>query len=450
LISLWKYHKLTILFILFSTVFYWVFAYDLIRTDFPKLLALYIGLFGLAYQLHKTIGQNFLVVLLLGIGFRLLFLMAIPNLSQDFYRFIWDGYLNLSGLNPYLSTPKALMENGSVDIPNVQELFKGMGSLSASNFSNYPPVNQFFFAIGNLFPGESILSSVIGLRLLIILADIGVLFIGAKLLKALESPVSNIFWYYLNPFIIVELTGNLHFEGVMIFFLILSFYLLYKRQFIWSAVGLGLSISVKLIPLMLLPLFISYFKQGDFKQVFKYYFLVGLTVVLSFLPFVSKVFLNNYAETIGLWFNNFEFNASIYYLLRGLGYLITGYNEIGIIGKIMPLITISFILYASFFKDLSDLKTLLRWMLFTITIYLLMSTTVHPWYLSTLILLSIFTPYRYALVWSVCIVLSYHAYSQVNFEENYWILATEYSLIFLFALWELSRAQKDKLIIRRQ
>jgi alpha-1,6-mannosyltransferase len=443
-ISHWKHHKISFLFVLLIAIFYWVFAYQLIRTDFPKLLGLYLALFAFTYQLSKSIGHNFKLILILGIGFRLLFIVAMPNLSQDFYRFIWDGYLTLNGNNPYLFTPKELMATSSPAIPNAELLYEGMGALSASNHSNYPPINQWCFALANLVPGNSILSSVIGMRILIIMADVGILIIGSKLLKAIQLPVSNLLWYFLNPFIIIELTGNLHFEGVMMFFLILSIYLLTQKKLLGSAICFGVSISVKLIPLMLLPLLFSYYTGGlkrwnkgwkspkNYRSLFIYYAITGLVLTLSFIPYITGDFIDNYSSTVGLWFTNFEFNASVYYIARGIGFLITGYNEIALIGKFLPLITVGVIGYFALFKDLEEPRALVVSMLFVMSLYLLMSTTVHPWYLTGIVTLSVFTNYKYPVIWSLTVVLSYFAYSQTDFKENYWIIAIEYLIVAFY------------------
>ena len=216
------------------------------------------------YKIVQLAKYNIQLLTYVAFAFRAVFILAIPNLSQDFYRFIWDGQLLLKGLNPYLSTPFHEMNQGILSgFPNQVELYQGMGDLNASHYSNYPPLNQILFAWGNLFPGKSILSSVIGLRLVIVAADFGTLYFGKKLLERLNIPIYTIFWYILNPFIIIELTGNLHFEGVMIFFLVWSLYLLHIGKWQWSAVVFALSVSVKLIPLIFLPLLYQWFVKNN-------------------------------------------------------------------------------------------------------------------------------------------------------------------------------------------
>ena len=264
IINIIKYKKLPLVFIILSSILYLIFAYDLARTDTLKLPLLYVGLFIFAYLVIKSSGFYFRILVIASVLFRLLFLFAIPNLSQDFYRFIWDGQMILSGLNPYLSTPDYQMELGALtNFPNQLELYHGMGSLSASNYTNYPPLNQLCFIIANLFPGHSILNSIVGMRILIIGADLGTLYFGKKLLEKLNIPSGRIFWYILNPFIIIELTGNLHFEGVMVFFFVWSLYLLHCRKWLISAIILACSISIKLIPIMFLPLFFKWFKKEN-------------------------------------------------------------------------------------------------------------------------------------------------------------------------------------------
>ena len=352
----------------------------------------------------------------------------------------------LEGFNPYLFTVASFFTKDQFPIVQAQELYAGMGNLNASNYTNYPPINQLCFIIAGLFAGKSILGSVIVMRILIIAADFGSLYFGKKLLEKLNIPKHNIFWYVLNPFIIIELTGNLHFEGVMIFFLVWSLYLLYSRKWIYAAIVFALSVLVKLIPLLFLPLFYQWFviKKEDsrldfsgLKKLVVFYSIVGVTILLLFSPFYSSQFLSNYTETIGLWFQNFEFNASIYYIIRGIGYYFSGYNLIAYIGTIIPVFVILYVLYLTFFKQQKNFVHIITAMLFALSFYYFTTTTVHPWYIATLLILSIFTNYKFPLVWSFVIILSYLAYANSENQENLWIIALEYLVVYGFLIWEL-------------
>ena len=448
-----KKNRTTILLVLICLLFYIVFAYDFERSDFIKLITLIGTLFFITNKIIQINKDCFWLLTGIGIIFRLLFIAILPNLSQDFYRFIWDGRLISQGISPYLFTPESYIENTSnsfgVIINQAQELYNGMGSLNGSHFSNYPPINQLCFSIASFFTEKSILGSVVVLRVIIILADLGILFIGKKLLLKLRLNPNQIFWYFLNPFIIIELTGNLHFEGVMLFFLIASLYLLHQKKWLGSAFLLGISVSVKLIPLLLLPLYYKWFIHNFNKGYFKlagFYFIVLGTVILTFAPFLSSQFINNFSETIFLWFQNFEFNASIYYLIRWLGFKIVGWNMIAIIGKILPLFIILFILLFSFYRKNKSTQQLITSLLFGISIYFLLSTTVHPWYIASPLLLSVFTRYKFSIIWSLAVMLSYMAYSADGDSENLWLVAVEYFVVIGFFIWEIFQYRKRTVI----
>ena len=443
-----------------TIVLYFLLGYGLDRTDFTVLLATYTILFVPFFYVLKKEKMNLSFLMGTAILFRLIFLFAIPNLSQDFYRFIWDGRMILEGINPFISIPETFVEKGNIPINQGMELYRGMGQLSGSHYTNYPPLNQFNFLIAAVFSNTSIVGAVIVMRLQIILADIGIIYFGKKILKQLNLPHHLIFLYALNPLIIIELTGNLHFESVMLVFLVWSLHLLLKGRWIWSAIILGLSVSVKLIPLLFLPLFFQWFtsrislpSQTNVSiktQVQKTSFLwVGLSKlvlfgmivvfvnIILFIPFVSTDLVNSYTGTIGLWFQNFEFNASLYYIARAIGYTFRGWNEIAVIGKIMPALTCMFLIIITFFRKNRSPKQLISALLLGLTCYYVTTTTVHPWYLAPLVLLSVFTTYRYPLVWSVVIVLSYNAYGNELWRENLWLVGLEYLFVYSMLIWEI-------------
>ena len=438
-----KENKSTILLVAITVLLYFFFGYTLERTQFLKFSGIYAVLFSTYFYFIKKNYNNVQFLLGISILFRFVFLFSIPNLSQDFYRFIWDGRMLFEGLNPYLSLPETFINQREFPVNQALDLYAGMGELNGSHYTNYPPINQLCFLIAAVFANKSIIGSVVVMRLLIIFADVGILYFGKKILAHLKMPVHKVFWYLLNPFIIIEMTGNLHFEPVMLFFLVWAIYLLFKNKWVWAAVLIACSITVKLIPFLFLPLFFQWFVKRDFslkkgflKLIAFYAIVIGTTIVL-FLPFYSNELIENYSKSVGLWFRTFEFNASFYYVFREIGYLFRGYNEIEIIGKIIPVLTILFVGYITFFRKNATPKQLITALLFGLSFYYFTTTTMHPWYLATLLLLSVFTKYRFPIVWSFVIILSYAAYSNEIYKENLLLISIEYILVYGFLIWEI-------------
>lgn len=436
-----------------SIVLYTYFL-NTVRADFFTLLAVYAGLFacffGFIYVTKLSLNNQIEVLpsswgnwfygkpvigglFITGLVIRLFLMQYTPNLSQDFFRFIWDGHQLLNGFNPYLYLPDEIVANGASHIPNADFLHASMGSLSSGHFTNYPPLNQLFFAIAAYLGGDSMLATIVWMRVFIILADVGVFIYGIKLLRLLGRPLWMILLYYLNPFVIIELTGNLHWEGMMAFFLLASIYYLFKYSNIKSAVFMGYAIVLKLLPLITLPLLL---KRLWFKKVFIYYIAVLVVIILAFAPFLSADLLEKYGASVGLWFGNFEFNASIYYIVRAICYEVTGYNIIGVAGKVLPLISFILIMIISLSRKQNQPETLLESIVLVFFTYLLFSTTVHPWYLVLPLLFSVFTRYRFMLVWSFMIILSYYAYSDVEFQENLWLVGLQYVVVIAMFLWD--------------
>ncbi len=377
--------------------------------------------------------------------FRLILLFSFPALSDDFYRFVFDGRLLANGLNPYLILPSELIQT-----PDYQAIIGDKLIYEKLNSPNYytvyPPLNQFIFIISAYLSNHNLLLNLIILRLFIIAADWGNIWLISRILKFQQNSPPNRGGvgggavYAFNPLVILELTGNLHFEAVMIFFGLLAVYLLIQKRYILSAISLACGVSIKLLPLIFILLIIKYL---GFKKGIIYALIIGFLNLLLFAPFIDAQLIQNMGSSVGLYFQKFEFNASIYYLIRQIGYWVVGYNIIGSAGKILALLAFGGILWISFVKSKTvnnaySLKTLL-----ILTLYYALATTVHPWYITPLIVTSIFTNFRYPILWSAMVFLTYFSYTTKPYQENLYLVAIEYLLIFGLLIWEWKRYLKN-------
>ena len=227
------------IFIIISSILYYHIGYVVVRSNFGLILLDFTLLFIFYFYSLKNIDFNWLIV----IAVRLVFLFSIPNLSDDFYRFIWDGSLTASGQNPFKLLPSELPQN---------HIYQHLNS--KYYYSVYPPLLQVIFALGAFLGENNILVNVIVLRLIIIAAELVSIYLITKLLKYFNRPANQVLLYALNPLVITELSGNLHFEAVMLCFLLLSVWFLLnntksKYYLILSAFFLACSVLIKLLPL---------------------------------------------------------------------------------------------------------------------------------------------------------------------------------------------------------
>ena len=145
--------------------------------------------------------------------------------------------------------------------------------------------------------------------------------------------------------------------------------------------------------------------------------------------------------TIRLWFRNFEFNGSFYYIIRWIGYELKGYNIIRQWGEFSPYLIVSLIAFFSFWSKKTNYQQLFNGMLLLLSCYYFMSSIVHPWYIIPLVFLSLFSSYSYAVIWSVLVFVSYVTYAHPSFQENFILIGLEYGLVLSVLFYELNKGR---------
>ncbi len=414
---------------------YWALAYATPRAHFSRLLLLF-AVAGAAYAwlLHTRLPLRW------GLGaallFRLLWLPATPALSDDFYRFRWDGLLVSHGHNPFAETPQQLLaslpaDSAALPLAELRRLLPHLNS--PAYFSVYPPVCQALYGGAvRVFP-TSQTGFLLVVRGALLLADAGAAALLLWLLPLAGWPARRALAYLLHPLVVVEVIGNVHMEGVVVCFLLLTGALLVRRRTRLAAGALALAVATKLLPLLALPLLARQLGRRRFR-----WFLGVLagSLGLLFLPLLSWRLLLHFGLSLDLYFQSFEFNASVFYLLLALGKWLTGHDLVGGLGPLVGAGAIYLAFRLARGAGRPRLAAVPQLVLLTLSGYFALATIVHPWYLVPLVALSCFSPLRYARGWAGLVVLSYAAYRTSAYTESGLLLALEYGVVLAWATSE--------------
>lgn len=435
--------KIGIVVLLLSALVYGYLHYFTPREDYTTLWVGVLFVFVAYLLMLRFQQQHFSILILGGVLIRILLLFGIPNLSDDYFRFVWDGELLVRGVHSFDYLPSEwLKEHPSAFM---QYLYEGMNS--SNYYSIYPPFCQVLFWLSaNLFSGD-IWEEVVFMKVVFFAVEMLGLVGLIKWLNVLNIQKERLFIYWLNPLIIMELTTNLHFELIMIVGLIWTFYALHQQSYFIAAFTFFLAVGVKLIPLMLLPLLM---RRLPIKQLALFYGLVGLLVISSFGLFYDGQQLVNMFTSVRLYFQTFEFNASFYYLVRWVGFQVKGYNIIQTAGPILSVIPVTGIFLLALFKvkrkeSWSSFYMAVMWVFL---LYFGVASIVHPWYIAIFILLAVVTGYEFPIWWSLLAFLSYYTYKDTKYTENLWLTTLEYSLLYGMMCYELMK-EKGPILFRR-
>ena len=380
---------------------------------------------------------NFKRLLLLGIVLRGCLFFFEPNWSEDGARFLWDGELLRLGQNPYSLTPKQVQEQQGEGNELGAQLYQELNS--PNYYSVYPPLNQAFFWLGALVGQGSVAQGYLAMRGMLLLGEIGVFYLFWGLLARFELPQKQILLYWFNPLVILEVVGNLHFEGVVLLFLLATLINLSRQKLGWSGAFWGLAVGMKLLPFLLAPAF--FFWKGV-RTSLQFWGVAAVVLVLAFLPLVYWNSWENFLQSLQLYQGKFEFNASLYYLFRALGYELAGFNTIWYLTKIGMVITLIGAVWLSWKRSNASLFEIPSVWLQLYLIYFLLQPVVHPWYLLPGLGLSILSRQWTFLLWSFGAIFSYQAYSQNPVQEQTLFLGLEYGLVLVGLYLDYFRKQR--------
>src|SRR5215469_16937519 len=189
--------------------------------------------------------------LLLAAVWHIAFLRMPPGADDDIHRYVWDGRLQRLGYNPYLVVPSD---------PAVQ----GLHTTETRNLNNpdltspYPAGAQLFFrAI------TAIHESAFALKVAFVVCELAIVFVLLDLLRCNGLSAHVVLAYAWNPLLAIEVAGSGHIDIVGALLVVASAAALARRWRTIAAVGLGLAVAVKFLPIVLLPLYWKRVRMRD-------------------------------------------------------------------------------------------------------------------------------------------------------------------------------------------
>lgn len=406
------------------------------RTEF-RFLAIVYSLSFIAYLFIIANRSRFTFIhfVLLALGAHFVSILYTPYLSDDYFRFLWDGEMTWAGINPYDFKPNELDSREFVQSnPYLMEVFQGMSSLSKKNYTCYPPINQAYFILSTAFSNSITINTII-LKLSILVTQIGGAIYLRRILRILSIDDSRMWLLYLNPLWIIECTGNVHFEGVMLSFLFAAFYFLLKKKEVIGSIFYAIAVHIKLIPLMLLPFFYRFL--GIKKSIVLYALTILLVIGLGIVP-LNSINIVHFKESLSLYFGVFEFNSFIVHYCIQFGIAEYGWQIAKTYIQFLSQVTILIVMTLALYGQIPDWKKLFNRMTLAFFVYLMLSNTVHPWYIIPLFGISLLTNYSFPVIWSFLIFFTYlfYQYNDGNAIEVRMPINIEYIAVVAIFVYE--------------
>jgi alpha-1,6-mannosyltransferase len=233
--------------------------------------------------------------LVLAAAWNILFLRLPPGADDDIHRYVWDGRLQRLGYNPYLVVPS-------------DPAARGLHTPETRNLNNpdlpspYPAGAQLVFRALT-----AIQESVFALKVGFVVCEFAIVFVLLDVLRCTQRGAHLVLAYAWNPLLAVEVAGSGHIDIVGALLLVVSAAALLRRWRTVAAVALGLAIAVKLLPVVLLPLYWMRVRIRDAA-------LAAAVVGILFVPFLNHRRIP--IGSLGTYVVSFRFNGPVFAALN--------------------------------------------------------------------------------------------------------------------------------------
>ena len=324
-------------------------------------------------------------ILFFSVFFRMVMWLSPPTLSDDVYRYLWEGRLLSAQINPFEYAPS----DPALEYLRDPEVFSQINHKHLSAI--YPPLNLFIFRLSTqVHPTTS------AMNMTFILFDVLTMVVLIFTLHTLRLNLTRVTIYAWNPLVIMEFAGSGHLDSAGIFFLFLAFYFFINKKKFSATFSLALSFLSKFFPLMFLPFMLT-------RKKVIHLFLFVLVGAVSYLPFLSageKIF-----QSLILYAEQWVFNASLYDVFLG----ISSSHAIarGISAAFFLLIAIGLFAWYTLKLQQERVESIYLIGFISIGSLFLLTPVLHPWYLCWIVPFLVIYPHRAWILLSGSVFLSY-------------------------------------------
>ncbi len=183
------------------------------------------------------------LVLIVAAAMRLSVLFAPPFLSNDVNRYVWDGWVQSAGINPYRYVPADPALAGLRD-----EAVYPFINRAATAPTIYPPTAQLIFgAIGRVAP------TVLGVKSVMVGFEALSVVCLLRLLSLARLPRERVLIHAWNPLVVWAFAGNGHVDAAAVALLAAAMLLRVLRRDALAGALFGAAVLVKFLPAIVAP-----------------------------------------------------------------------------------------------------------------------------------------------------------------------------------------------------
>jgi len=333
--------------------------------------------------------------LLLAVLWQVPFLWMSPGSDDDIHRYLWDGRVQRLGYNPYLVVPSdpALAslhtaETRTLNNPDVP--------------SPYPAGAQLFFR-----GVTAIHESIFALKLAFAFCGWAIVLVLLDLLRCRGEGAHWVLAYAWNPLLAIEVAGSGHIDIVGVLLLVVSAAALGRRWRTVAALAFGVAVAVKLLPIVLLPLYWKRVRVRDAALA---------TIVVSFLyiPFFNHGRIP--IGSLATYVQRFRFNDPLFAMLERVA---------------APQLVVGLAVLVGFVTAFWLRRTdAFAW---PMAATLLCAPVVYPWYLLWLLPFVRSASTVPLIIWTVSIIPTYYVWHLRTLGRPWlvpgWIMLLEYASV---------------------